>query len=75
MKENQVAVNELSATNLKEALWETLNQVKNGDMQPSQGDAVASQAREIIRTVNTQLRVMAQSNRQVPTNVITFAEQ
>lgn len=75
MKENQAVVNELSATNLKDALWDTLNQVKNGDMQPSQGDAVAAQAREIIRTVNTQLRVMAQSNRQVPTNVITFAEQ
>lgn len=75
MKENQAVANELSATNLKDALWDTLNQVKNGDMQPSQGDAVASQAREIIRTVNTQLRVMAQSNRQVPTNVITFAEQ
>lgn len=75
MKENPAVVNELSATNLKDALWDTLNQVKNGDMQPSQGDAVAAQAREIIRTVNTQLRVMAQSNRQVPTNVITFAEQ
>lgn len=74
MKENQAKDNELSATNLKEALWSTLNQVKNGEMQPSQGDAVASQAREIIRTVNTQLRVMAQSNRQVPTNVIAFAE-
>jgi len=75
MKENQAVASELTATNLKEALWSTLNQVKNGEMQPSQGDAVASQAREIIRTVNTQLRVMAQSNRQVPTNVITFAEQ
>ncbi len=65
----------LTATNLKEALWSTLQEIKSGDMQPSQGDAIAAQAREIIRTVNTQLRVMGQSNRQVPVTVIDFAEK
>lgn len=66
---------DLTATNLKEALWQTLQEIKSGDMQPGQGDAVAAQAREIIRTVNTQLRVMGQSNRQVPVSVIDFAEK
>lgn len=75
MKEKQASDNTLSATNLKNALWDTLNRVKDGDIQPSQGDAVAAQAREIIRTVNTQLRVMNQSNRQVPVTVIDFAEK
>lgn len=75
MKEKPASDNTLSATNLKNALWETLNKVKEGDIQPSQGDAVAAQAREIIRTVNTQLRVMNQSNRQVPVTVIDFAEK
>lgn len=65
----------LSATNLKDALWETLNQIKDGEIQPHQGDAIASQAREILRTTNTQLRVMTQSNRNVPTSVIDFAEK
>lgn len=66
---------DLTATNLKDALWETLNRIKNESMQPGQGDAIASQAREIIRTVNTQLRVVGQASRQVPADVIKWAEE
>lgn len=65
---------QLTANNLKDALWATLNGVKTGDMHPGQGDAVATQAREIIRTVKVQLQVCAQSKRPVPTDVIDFAE-
>jgi hypothetical protein len=43
-------------------------------MEPGQADSVASQAREILRTTNTQLRVAQQSKRPVATDVITFAE-
>lgn len=64
----------LTAKNLKSALWETLQAVKSGDMQPGQADAVASQAREILRTTNTQLRVVQQAKRTVPVDVLTFAE-
>lgn len=66
---------ELSASNLKTALWEVLNDIKTDKMQPSHGDAIASQAREILRTVNTQLRVVGQSKRTVPLDVINFAEK
>lgn len=66
---------QLNATNLKTALWETLNAVKNGEMQPNQGDAVASQAREIIRTTNIQLRIAQQAKRNVGTDLIDFAEK
>ncbi|MEW8051289.1 MAG: hypothetical protein AB2754_15915 [Candidatus Thiodiazotropha endolucinida] len=65
----------LNATNLKQALWETLNAVKDGDMQPGQGDAVASQAREIIRTTNIQLRIAQQAKRSVGLELIEFAEK
>ena len=65
----------LTAKNLKAALWETLNDIKSGTMQPGQGDAVASQAREILRTANTQLRIVNQGKRNVPTDLIDFAEQ
>lgn len=65
---------ELSAKNLKSALWETLNAVKDGKMEPGHADAVASQAREILRTTNTQLRVAQQSKRPVAVDVINFAE-
>jgi len=59
-------IKELNASNLKSALWETLNQVKEGTMQAGNADAVASQAREILRTVKVQLQVTQQSKRSVP---------
>lgn len=65
----------LSAVNLKEALWDTLNEIKTERLPASTGDAIASQAREIIRTVKVQLQIVAQSKRQVPTELIDFAEK
>lgn len=68
-------IKELNASNLKAALWETLNDIKSGVVQPGQGDAIASQAREILRTVKVQLQVTSQSKRSVPADVIAFAEK
>ena len=65
----------LTATNLKEALWETLQGIKNGNMPAGEGDAIACQAREILRTVKTQLQIVSQSKRDVPVEVIKFAEK
>lgn len=65
----------LSAVSLKNALWDTLMAVKDDRMQANQGDAVASQAREILRTVRTQLQISQQTKRPVPTEVIDFAEK
>lgn len=64
----------LTATNLKQALWETLDNVKSGKVQPAEADAVATQAREILRTTNTQLKIAQQSKRQIPSEVISFSE-
>lgn len=66
---------ELTATNLKNSLWETLQSIKEGKTQPAEGDAIASQAREILRTVKVQLQVVQQSKRVVPVEVINFAEK
>jgi hypothetical protein len=66
---------DLNASNLKAALWETLNDIKSGTVQPGQGDAIAAQAREILRTVKVQLQVTSQSKRSVPADVIAFAEK
>ncbi len=66
---------DLSATNLKDALWETLNEVKEGTMQAGQADSIAGQAREILRTVKVQLQVANQAKRSVSADVITFAEK
>lgn len=66
---------ELTATNLKLALWGTLNGLKAGTVQAAEADAIASQAREILRTTNVQLRIAQQSKRPVAADVITFAEK
>lgn len=66
---------ELNASNLKQQLWETLKDLRAGKIQPGHGDAIASQAREILRTVRTQLMVTGQAKRPVPTDCLTFAEK
>ena len=65
----------LTAVNLKNALWETLQAIKKDAMQPAQGDAIASQAREILRTVKVQLQISQQSKRSIPVEIIEFAEK
>ena len=66
--------NELNAGNLKAALWDTLNDLRTNKIQPGHADSVASQAREILRTVRTQLMVTQQAKRPVPVVCINFAE-
>lgn len=69
-----MAKKKLTANNLKETLWDTLNQVKEGKIDPGQADSIAFQAREILRTTHTQLKVSSQSKRSVPQDVINFSE-
>ena len=47
----------LNAQNLCNALWETLHKVKDSEIHPSEADAVAAQAREILRTRRTQMQI------------------
>lgn len=68
-------MSDLTATSLKTALWETLGDIKSGSIQPNQGDAIASQAREILRTVKVQLQITSQAKRSVPADLITFSEK
>ncbi len=65
----------LSAVALKSALWETLNNIKEVKMQPAQADAIASQAREILRTVKVQIQIAGFSKRSLPLDVLDFAEK
>lgn len=65
----------LTASSLKDILWETLNDIKTEQMLPSRGDAVAGQAREILRTVKTQMQISSQSKRPIPTEIIGFSEK
>jgi hypothetical protein len=65
----------LTATNLKNSLWETLQAIKTDKIMPAQGDSIASQAREILRTVKVQLQIAQQSKRSIPAEIITFSEK
>ena len=65
---------ELNAVNLKQSLWETLRDLRAGTITPGAGDAVASQAREILRTVRTQLQIFTQSGKSVTNELIDFAK-
>lgn len=64
----------LTAVNLKKALWETLQDVKSGKTGYADADSVATQAREILRTTNVQIKVAQVANRQLPADVLAFSE-
>jgi hypothetical protein len=66
---------ELTAKNLKESLWETLQGVRTGKIAAAEADSIATQAREILRTTNTQLQIFRQAKRNVSVEVINFAEK
>lgn len=65
----------LTASSLKDILWETLNDVKTEQMLPNRADAIAAQSREILRTIKTQLQVSGQAKRGVPREIIEFSER
>jgi len=46
---------ELTAENLKNQLWENVLLVKSKNLSPQEANAIASQSREIIRIVRTQM--------------------
>lgn len=73
-KNNETSSKELTATNLKNVLWETLNKVKDGTMEAGAADSIATQSREIMRTINVQLQVARQTKRQVPMEIVEFSE-
>ena len=63
----------LTAKNLKEVLWRTLNEIRDGHIKAADADAVAAQSREILRTVNTQLRVLSNAKQSVTLELTNFA--
>jgi hypothetical protein len=60
---------------LKDVLWETLIDLRSNDMPANRADAIAAQAREILRTVKVQLQVTNAAKRPVPIRIVEFAEQ
>lgn len=65
----------LTASSLKDVLWETLTDLKHENILPNRADAIAAQSREILRTIKVQLQVAGQSKRGVPQDIIDFSEK
>lgn len=65
----------LSASSLKDILWETLTDLKSENILPNRADAIAAQSREILRTIKVQLQVAGQAKRGVPQDIIEFSER
>lgn len=64
----------LNAVALKESLWDTLQKVKTGKVTAGSGGAVAAQAREILRTIKTQISIFAASGKTVSQELVDFAK-
>jgi len=65
----------LSASSLKDVLWETLTDLKHENILPNRADAIAAQSREILRTIKTQLQIAGQAKRGIPQEIIQFSER
>ena len=74
-KELVTVIGPLNASSLKNVLWDTLNDIRSNQIQANRGDAIASQAREILRTIKTQLQVSSAAKRGVPKDIIEFSER
>lgn len=66
-------MNELNATTLKNELWKSLNSLQAGTLDSDKGNAIASQAREILRTIRTQVIILDKANKDITKELIEFA--
>ena len=64
---------ELTAKTLKDQLWQTLLEVREKKIDPAHADSVATQAREILRTTNTQMRIYSQAKAVMSDELLNFA--
>lgn len=71
----ETVIRPLTASSLKDILWETLTDLKHENILPNRADAIAAQSREILRTVKIQLQVAGQAKRSVPQEIIDFSER
>lgn len=72
-REEEIPIKSLTAINMKEILWETLNGLRRGKINAAAGDAIACQAREILRTIKTQQNILQHSGRNMTRGLVKFA--
>jgi len=65
-------IKKLTAKNLKDELWEVLQEVRSGKIDPHQAEAVASQSREIIRVLRVQQSIIKQASEKITEEMLKF---
>jgi hypothetical protein len=70
----KAAKQNLDAVALKEVLWDTLGKIRRGKITAGGGDAIAAQAREILRTAKVQLAILGQAGKAVTGELVKFAD-
>jgi hypothetical protein len=70
----KATVRNLDAVALKEVLWDTLGKIRRGKITAGGGDAIAAQAREILRTAKVQLAILGQAGKSVTEELVRFAD-
>lgn len=65
--------NELNAVTLKTMLWNTMHQLRLGKVSAMTANAVATQAREILRAARFQMDVMNKPTKKVSAELQRFA--
>lgn len=65
----------LTASGLKDVLWETLVDLRHENILPNRADAIAAQSREILRTIKTQLQIAGAAKRGISQEIVDFAER
>lgn len=63
----------LTAQNLKNILWNTLQGVKDGSVEISKADAIAMQSREIVRVIKSQQSIISQAKQGISNELIDYA--
>ncbi len=73
MFKGKTSENVLSAKNMKEILWDTLQGLKSGEVEVSQADSMALHCREIIRVIKTQQSIIKQAGEKITDELVTYA--
>lgn len=64
----------LSAQNLKQILWDTLQGVKAGTVDVGVADAIASQSREIVRVIKSQQAILMHAHENITQELLDYAK-
>lgn len=65
----------LTSENLKQELWETLHDIRNKKIEANTAQAIASQAREILRAVRLELIASNMTNKKILINFVNGSKQ